>query len=337
MAHAKRSDQAEFGFPPKNMVWVAAGEFLMGSEAFYAEERPVHRVAVDGFWIDEHPVTVAEFRRFAKATGHLSWAEQAPNPDDYPDAIPELMVPGSLVFTGSTGPVDLSDLHNWWSWIPGADWRHPEGPGSTLNGRDRHPVTHVAYADALAYAAWAGKELPSEAEWEYAARGGLEGKIFCWGDEFAPKGRMMANTWQGEFPWQNLLLDRHERTSPVKTFPPNGYGLYDMAGNVWEWTCDFYTPAHPADTDKPCCTPVNPRIDSPNDSYEQRQAGGHIPRRVTKGGSHLCAPNYCLRYRPAARQGQAIDSTSSHIGFRCILHDAGRRSDPTVSRRAPTA
>ena len=247
------------------------------------------------------------------------------------------MVPGSLVFTGSTGPVDLSDLYNWWSWIPGADWRHPEGPGSTLNGRDRHPVTHVAYADALAYAAWAGKELPSEAEWEYAARGGLEGKVFCWGDEFAPKGRMMANTWQGEFPWQNLLLDRHERTSPVKTFPPNGYGLYDMAGNVWEWTSDFYTPVHSADTDKPCCMPVNPRIDSPNHSYEQSQAGGHIPRRVTKGGSHLCAPNYCLRYRPAARQGQAIDSSSSHIGFRCILHDAGRRSDLSASRRAPTA
>ena len=305
------------GAPPKGMVWVAGGEFLMGSNDFYPEERPVHDVAVDAFWIDEHPVTVAEFRRFVKATGHLTWAERAPDPADYPGAVPELLVPGSLVFTGSTGPVDLSDIQNWWTWAPGADWRHPEGPGSNLNGRDRHPVTHVASSDAEAYAAWAGKELPTEAQWEYAARGGLEGKIFCWGDEFAPRGRMMANTWQGQFPWENLLLDGYERTSPVKSFPPNGYGLYDMAGNVWEWTSDFFTPVHDGPVDHPCCTPHNPRVTSPDRSYERGGPGAHIPRRVTKGGSHLCAPNYCLRYRPAARQGQAVDSTSSHIGFRC--------------------
>jgi formylglycine-generating enzyme len=304
------------------MVWVPGGEFLMGSEDFYPEECPVHRVAVEGFWVDEHPVTVAEFRRFVKTTGHVTWAERPPDPTDYPGALPELMVPGSLVFTGSTGPVDLSNIKNWWTWAPGADWRHPEGPGSTLDGRDRHPVTHVAFSDAQAYAAWAGKELPTEAEWEYAARGGLEGKVFCWGDEFAPKGRMMANTWQGEFPWQNLLLDAYARTSPVKSFPPNGYGLYDMAGNVWEWTADFFTPAHTGQAEHPCCTPLNPRVISPEQSYEKGGRGAHIPRRVTKGGSHLCAPNYCLRYRPAARQGQAVDSTSSHIGFRCIRRPA---------------
>ena len=301
------------------MVWVPGGEFLMGSDDFYPEERPVHRVGVDGFWIDEHPVTIAEFRRFAKATGHVTWAERAPDPDDYPGADPELLVPGSLVFQPTSGPVDLADFRNWWAWAPGAQWRHPEGPGSTVHGRELHPVTHVAYDDAVAYAAWAGKALPSEAQWERAARGGLEGKVFCWGDEFAPRGRMMANTWQGEFPWQNLMLDRFERTSPVKQFPPNGYGLYDMAGNVWEWTSDFFTPRHPDEISHPCCSPQNPRVTSPEYSYVLGAPGAEIPRRVTKGGSHLCAPNYCLRYRPAARQGEAVDTTTIHIGFRCII------------------
>ncbi len=305
--------------PAKHMVWIPGGEFLMGSEDFYPEECPVHRVRVDGFWMDDHPVTVAEFRRFVKATGHVTWAERAPDPEDYPDADPQLMVPGSLVFQPTSGPVDLNNYLNWWTWAPGADWRHPEGPDSTVHGRELHPVTHVAYADALAYAAWAGKQLPTEAQWECAARGGLEGKIFCWGDEFAPRGKMMANTWQGEFPWQNLLLDRFERTSPVKHFPPNGYGLYDMAGNVWEWTTDYFTPRHPDEVDHPCCSPQNPRVTTPEHSYDQCAPGSYVPRRVTKGGSHLCAPNYCLRYRPAARQGEAIDTTTSHIGFRCIV------------------
>ncbi len=302
------------------MVWIPSGAFLMGCNDFYPEERPVHRVAVDGFWMDEHPVTVAEFRRFVKATGYVTWAERPPDPADYPGADPELLVPGSLVFKRTSGPVDLADLHNWWSWTPGAQWRHPEGPGSTLHGRERHPVTHVAFQDAMAYATWARKELPTEAQWEYAARGGLEGKIFCWGDEFAPREKMMANTWQGEFPWQNLMLDRYERTSPVKHFPPNGYGLFDMAGNVWEWTTDFFTPRHPDAAAHPCCTPQNPRVSSPDQSYERGVPGEHIPRRVTKGGSHLCAPNYCLRYRPAARQGEAVDTTTSHIGFRCVIN-----------------
>ena len=290
------------------MVEVPAGVFRMGSDRFYPEERPVREVSVGGFWIDCHPVTVGEFRRFVKATGHVTWAEQAPVADDYPDADPELLVPGSLVFQKTSGPVDLRDHLNWWRWAPGADWRHPEGAESTAGGRERHPVTHVSHADAAAYAAWAGKSLPTEAEWECAARGGLDGADFTWGDELAPKGRMMANTWQGEFPWQNLLLDRYEGTSPVETYPPNGYGLFDMAGNFWEWTDDEFTP--PSSGAAPsCCAPPDPRL-----LREERFA-----RRVIKGGSHLCAPNYCLRYRPAARQGETIDTTTSHIGFRCVV------------------
>jgi sulfatase modifying factor 1 len=304
----------------KSMVWIEGGSFLMGSEDFYPEERPVHEVAVDGFWIDEHHVTVAEFRRFVKATGHVTLAERPLDPADYPDADPALLVPGSLVFHRTPGPVPLDNYHNWWSYVPAADWRHPEGPGSSLDGRDRHPVTHVAWEDVSAYAAWAGKALPTEAEWEFAARGGLAGKIYAWGDEFAPRGRLMANTWQGEFPWENTLEDRFERTSPVGSFPPNGYGLYDMAGNVWEWTVDFYSPKHDEEPRHACCGPVtNPRVTSPDKSYETGRPGENIPRRVVKGGSHLCAPSYCLRYRPAARQAQAIETSTGHIGFRCVL------------------
>ena len=291
----------------KDMVELPGGTFRMGSADFYPEERPIREVSVGPFWIDRHPVTVAEFRRFVKDTGHVTWAEQRPDPADYPDADPELLVPGSLVFRRTAGPVDLRDYRNWWTWMPGADWRHPEGPGSNVGGRERHPVTHVAHADATAYAEWAGKSLPTEAEWEYAARGGLDGAIFTWGDEFAPKGRMMANTWQGEFPWQNLLLDRFEATSPVGTYPPNGYGLYDMAGNVWEWTDDWFTT--PAAETGSCCAPQLPLADE------------RFPRKVIKGGSHLCAPNYCLRYRPAARQGEAVDTSTGHIGFRCLVRE----------------
>jgi formylglycine-generating enzyme len=305
--------------PARHMVWVPGGTFLMGSDDFYPEERPAHPVEVDGFWMDDHPVTVAEFRRFVRDTGHVTWAEHAPLAADYPDADPDLLVPGSLVFQGAAGPVDLSDISNWWAWTPGAQWRHPEGPGSTVDGRDMHPVTHVAYSDAVAFAAWAGKRLPTEAQWERAARGGLEGKVFCWGDEFSPRGRMMANTWQGQFPWQNLMLDGFERTSPVKRFPANGYGLYDMAGNIWEWTSDQFTPDHGDQVGQSCCGPVDPR----RSSHEQRggptDEASPTERRVTKGGSHLCAPNYCLRYRPAARQGQSVDTSTGHIGFRCIV------------------
>jgi len=298
-------------------VRIEGGSFAMGCADFYPEEAPVHEVAVDGFWIDEHAVTVAEFRRFVKDTGHVTNAEITPTAEDYPDADPELLVPGSLVFQRTSGPVDLNNYANWWAWTPGADWRHPEGPGSTLHGRELHPVTHVAYADAEAYAQWAGKELPTEAEWEYAARGGLDGAVYTWGDDPAPKGRSMANSWQGEFPWQNLLTDGYEGTSPVGRFPANGYGLYDMCGNVWEWTVDFFS-SH-QETASPCCAPRNPRVSEPTEASYGSGVDAAIPRRVMKGGSHLCAPNYCLRYRPAARQGESVDTSTSHIGFRCII------------------
>ena len=287
----------------KNMVELPPGTFRMGSDRFYPEERPVRQVSIDGFWVDRHPVTVAEFRRFVKETGHVTWAEQAPQAADYPDADPELLVPGSVVFRKTAGPVNLTDYTNWWGWTPGADWRHPDGPGSSVGGRERHPVTHVSYSDAVAYSEWAGKSLPTEAEWEYAARGGLDQAFFTWGDEFAPKGRMMANTWQGEFPWQNLRLDGYEGTSPVGKFPPNGFGLHDMAGNVWEWTVDCFE----QETIRACCVP------------QRDDAAGRYRRQVIKGGSHLCAPNYCLRYRPAARQFETVDTTTSHIGFRCVV------------------
>jgi sulfatase modifying factor 1 len=301
----------------KNMVRIPGGVFKMGSNDFYSEERPTHNVEVDGLWMDEHPVTVTEFRTFVKTTGYVTLAERPLDAADYPDAEPDLLVPGSLVFDSPGHPVDLRDASNWWTYRPGAQWRYPEGPGSTLHGRDRHPVTHIAPEDAEAYATWIGKTLPTEAEWEFAARGGLDGATFVWGNEFAPKGKMMANTWQGEFPWQNLGTDGFEGTSPVKSFPPNGYGLYDMAGNVWEWTSDFFTTFkgfEPA-----CCVPKNPRATSPESSLVVGEPGAQIPRKVIKGGSYLCAPNYCLRYRPAARQGEATDTSTSHIGFRCVI------------------
>src|SRR5437764_1773976 len=298
----------------KHMVRVPAGTFQMGSDAFYPEERPVHPVALDGFWIDEHPVTNAEFRRFHKATGYVTLAERPLEPRDYPEADPALLVPGSLVFTKPDGPVSLDDALQWWRYQPGADWRHPEGPGSTLDGRDRHPVVHIAYQDADAYAGWAGKELPTEAEWEFAARGGLDGAVFPWGDEVTPKGRPMANTWEGNFPYENLLLDGYEGTSPVGTFPANGYGVFDVCGNVWEWTSDWFTPRHSDPAPSPCCAPRNPRVTSNAEAFVQDQPGADIPRRVIKGGSHLCAPNYCFRFRPAARQGETADTSTSHIG-----------------------
>jgi formylglycine-generating enzyme required for sulfatase activity len=305
--------------PPEHMRWVPGGTFRMGSERFYPEEGPVHRVAVDGFWMDDHPVTVAEFRRFVKATGYVTVAERPLDPAEYPEADPALLVPGSLVFRRTAGPVDTRDWSQWWAYVPGARWDRPEGPGSDTYTRARHPVVHVAYEDAEAYARWAGKALPTEAEWEYAARGGLDGATFAWGDEFMPGGRVMANTWHGEFPWQRLAIDGFDGTSPVGSFAPNGYGLLDMTGNVWEWTADFFTPRHADDAAKACCVPANPRVTSPEEAIAPGEPGGHIPRRVIKGGSHLCAPSYCLRYRPAARQGEAVDTSTGHIGFRCVI------------------
>ncbi|TSD99835.1 formylglycine-generating enzyme family protein [Skermania sp. ID1734] len=312
------------------MAWVPGGTFWMGSEDFYPEERPVHQVTVDGFWIDTHPVTVSQFRRFVRETGHVTTAESAPDATEYPGADPELLVPGSLVFTPPDHPVPLDDYRRWWSYVPQADWRHPEGSGSNLGGRDRHPVTHVSYFDARAYAQWAGKELPSEAEWEFAARGGLDRKPFVWGDEHSPRGRPGGNVWQGRFPWENLLEDGFAGTSPVGKFRPNGYGLFDMAGNVWEWTSDRYTADHAASgknvkAAKSCCIPRNPRIE-----HALTDGGEGHSRRVIKGGSHLCAPNYCLRYRPAARQGETEETSTCHLGFRCIVRiaeDSSRSGD----------
>jgi sulfatase modifying factor 1 len=289
---------------PDSMVLVPAGTFCMGSEVFYPEERPVREVEVEGFWIDRHPVTVAQFRRFVKDTGYVTCAERPLDPTDYPDADRTLLVPGSLVFHPTAGPVSLEDYRAWWRYVPDASWERPEGPGSDTYTRARHPVVHVTHEDAAAYADWAGKALPTEAEWEYAARGGLDGATYCWGEEFLPGGRLMANTWHGAFPHQHDRPDPWLGTSPVGTYAANGFGLHDMAGNVWEWTDDAYDAPPPV---HPCCGP---------------EPGAHIPRKVIKGGSHLCAPNYCLRYRPAARQGEAIDTSTGHIGFRCVTRSA---------------
>lgn len=307
------------GAPPyPDMVWIPGGTFRMGSDQHYPEEAPAHPVTVDGFWMDRHTVTNNQFREFVEATGHVTLAERAPNAADYPGAKPELLVPASVVFQKPLQRVDLRNHYNWWTYVPGASWRHPQGPGSSLKGLGRHPVVHVAWEDVEAYARWVGKELPTEAEWEFAARGGLDGAEYVWGDEFAPGGKQMANTWQGEFPLQNLRLDGYEWTAPVGAFPSNGYGLFDMAGNVWEWTADYYTPRHPDAADKPCCAPHNPRVTAWDQSYDPAMPNIPIPRRVMKGGSFLCAPNYCLRYRPAARMGQAVDTSTCHLGFRCI-------------------
>jgi formylglycine-generating enzyme required for sulfatase activity len=303
------------------MLFIPGGTFRMGSDRHYLEEAPVHQVIVDGFWMDRTPVSNRQFREFVRATGHVTFAEKRPDPKDYPGALPHMLYAGSLVFTPPSRPADLRFWGEWWTFLKGADWRHPYGPRSTINGLDNHPVVHVAYSDALAYAHWAGKDLPTEAEWEFAARGGLDGAEFAWGDAFTPDGRHVANTWQGDFPRQNLAQDGFERTSPVAAFPPNGYGLYDMIGNVWEWTRDFYAAKHPADAPKACCIPENPRGGREDESYDPCQPESRIPRRVLKGGSHLCAPNYCRRYRPAARHPQPVDTSASHVGFRCIVRD----------------
>jgi len=302
------------------MVWVQGGEFSMGSGDHYEEEAPVHSVRVEGFWMDTYTITNQEFKRFVKETDHVTLAEKPADPRDYPGAIPELLAPSSSVFVQQPGPVDLRNSYNWWTYVRGANWRHPQGPASTIRGKSQHPVVHVAYEDVEAYARWIGKELPTEAEWEFAARGGLDAAEFVWGDEFTPEGQYMANTWQGEFPHTNDALDGFEGTAPVGSFPANGFGLYDMAGNVWEWTTDWYQP-HGA-IEHACCAVENPRGGVPELSYDPATPEVEIPRRVMKGGSHLCAPNYCRRYRPAARMPQAVDTSTSHLGFRLIVRSA---------------
>ncbi|MGO4677588.1 formylglycine-generating enzyme family protein [Bosea sp. 2YAB26] len=300
------------------MLVIPGGTFLMGSDRHYPEEAPVHRVTVNSFWMDRTPITNRQFRDFVRATGHVTFAERCPDPKDYPAARPEMLYAGSLVFSPPGHPADLRFWGEWWTYLKGADWRHPYGPRSSIHGLDNHPVVHVAFSDALAYAHWAGIDLPTEAEWEFAARGGLDGAEFAWGAEFTPGGQHMANTWQGDFPRENLAQDGFTRTSPVTAFPPNGYGLYDMIGNVWEWTSDFYVARHAADAPKACCIPENPRGGREDQSYDPCHPELRIPRKVLKGGSHLCAPNYCRRYRPAARHPQLVDTSASHIGFRCV-------------------
>jgi sulfatase modifying factor 1 len=303
---------------PNDMIWIQGGTFRMGSDEHYPEEAPVHPVTVDGFFMDRTPVTNRAFREFVKATDYVTFAEKTPKAEDYPGALPHMLRAGSLVFSPPKKPVSLDDWAQWWKFKFGANWRRPYGSTSSIAGALDHPVVHVAYEDALAYADWVGKELPTEAEWEFAARGGLDGAEFAWGDELTPGGRHMANTWQGRFPHENTGEDRYARTSPVTAFPPNAYGVYDMIGNVWEWTADFWSTSHPEAANKACCVPVNPRGGPAEDSYDSCQPEIRIPRKVLKGGSHLCAPSYCRRYRPAARHAEPVDTSTSHVGFRCV-------------------
>ncbi len=304
-------------------VRLPGGVFVMGSDAHYPEEAPAHGVRVDGFAIDTTPVTNEHFAEFVTAAGYRTVAERPLDPAEYPGAPAENLAAGSMVFTPTPGPVDLRHLSQWWAWVPGANWRHPEGPGSGIAGRADHPVVHVAHEDAAAYAAWASVALPTEAEWEYAARGGQDGAEFTWGDERRPAGHRMANTWEGrDFPWRSDAPDGRAGTTSVGSFPANGFGLFDMAGNVWEWTADWYTDAHSADADKPCCVPENPRGGDLSGSYDPHQPQFPIARKVIKGGSFLSADTYCMRYRPAARRPQPVDTGMSHLGFRCVSRDA---------------
>jgi formylglycine-generating enzyme required for sulfatase activity len=301
------------------MQWIPGGTFRMGSDDHYPEEGPVHDVTVDGFWMDDHQVTVQEFRRFVKATGHVTVAERPLEPADYPDADPELLVPGSLVFRATRAPVDLRDYRNWWHWVPGTRWDRPEGPDTDVATRDRHPVTHIAFEDATAFAAWAGKDLPTEAEWEFAARGGLSGALYPWGNEFLRDGHFMANTHQGHFPNEDTHADAHAGVAPVATYPPNGYGLYDVAGNVWEWTSDWYRPDYYEDLAGAGGVADNPK--GPDSSNDPSEPG--VPKRVHRGGSFLCTEQYCSRYMVGTRGKGEPSTGTNHLGFRLVRDVTG--------------
>jgi len=292
------------------MEWIPGGRFTMGSNFHYPEERPARTVEVAGFWIERTPVTNRAFARFVAQTGYVTVAEQPPRAEDYPGAPPENLRAGSLVFESPMAPVRLDGPPSWWHFIHGADWMHPQGPDSSIAGCEDHPVVHVAWADVTAYAAWAGMALPTEIEWERAGRGGLDGAIFAWGDELAPDGRAMANIWQGQFPYREDGADGWRGTSPVGSYPPNGFGLHDMIGNVWEWTSDWWSKSPTSGA--PCCATSRHASACAGDPLQ-------IARKVLKGGSHLCAPNYCRRYRPAARHPHPIDTSTSHVGFRCVI------------------
>ncbi len=293
---------------------IPAQTFTMGSDAHYPEERPAHRVEVETFSIESRQVTNAQYASFVAATGYRTVAERPLDPADFPGAPAANLQPGSMVFVGTPGPVDLRHIDQWWRWTPGASWRRPEGPRSTLTGRSDHPVVHIAHEDAQAYAEWAGRALPTEAQWEAAARGGLDHAEFTWGDGPEPDGGRLANFWHGDFPWR--AAPGYGSTTPAASFPSNPYGLYDMAGNVWEWTDDWYAEGH--GDGHSCCAPRNPRGPGVEGSYDPRQPQFRVPRKVIKGGSFLCADSYCRRYRPAARRPHMIDTGMSHIGFRCV-------------------
>jgi sulfatase modifying factor 1 len=313
------------GPEPKGMVWIPWGEFSMGSTGMskgrsccssdaVGDSLPVHRVAVDGFWMDVTDVTNADFEKFVRATGYVTLAERMPTKEEFPNVPPENLVAGSIVFTPTKEPVPLDDNHRWWAYVKGADWRHPTGPSSNIKGHENDPVVQVAYDDALAYAKWAGKRLPTEAEWEFAQRGGLSGKLYAWGDEFTPDGKYMANTYQGNFPVKDTGSDGYAGISPVKSFPPNGYGLYDMTGNVWQWCSDWYRPDSFSSDAKNSIT-HNPK--GPDSSYDPMEPG--IPKRVQRGGSFLCSDQYCTRYMAGTRGKGAADTGTNHTGFRCVI------------------
>lgn len=311
-----QSTQPHMRATKENMVWIAGGTFLMGSDKHYPDESPAHQATVNGFWIDPYAITNEQFTRFVEATGYVTLAERLPRAEDYPGALPDMLQPASIVFRRPAHRVDLQNHYNWWTYVAGANWRRPEGPESSITERAHHPVVHVAYEDAEAYAQWAGKELPTEEEWEFAARGGVEAATYAWGEDLTPDGKHMANTWQGEFPMQNLCLDGYDGTSPVGRFPANGYGLFDMIGNVWEWTCDWYS-THKAAVKGCCGGAVSNAVRE--QSYDPQMPDIRIPRKVMKGGSFLCAPNYCRRYRPAARMAQPVDTSTCHVGIRLVV------------------
>lgn len=302
----------------------------MGSDRHYPEEAPVQCVTVPGFWIDRMPVTNLQFEQFVRDTAYTTVAERVPDRQAYPEANLENLVPGSLVFRQPEGPLDLRSP-TWWEYVAGVNWRHPEGPETSIANRKDHPVVHITYEDAAAFAKWAGKSLPNEPEWEFAARGGLDGADFSWGDDPAPRGKQMANTWIGEFPWQNLK-PQHPGTEPVGSYPPNGYGIFDMIGNVWEWTSDWYRSPQGSSRRRSCCVQGSAR--APTDKRSEPSVPSSRSR-VLKGGSFLCAKNYCFRYRPAAKQPQCVDSSTCHIGFRCVLRPETDGAHSGSTQRVP--
>jgi len=298
--------------PPPGMVLIPAGKFKMGTDEvhLFPDAVPVHEVELDAFYMDITEVTNEEFARFVEATKYVTVAERPLDPRKFPGVPPEKLKPGSIVFKLSAGAEDLNNIHGRWEYVAGACWKYPEGPHSDLKGREKHPVVHIAYEDAEAYAKWAGKRLPTEAEWEYAARGGLEQKRFVWGDEFRPAGKWMANIWQGRFPIENTKEDGYVLTAPVRSYPANGFGLYDMAGNVWEWCSDYYRPDYYRTSPR-----KNPQ--GPTDSFDPQEPG--VVKKVQRGGSYMCSDQYCIRYRPAGRGKGELESSHGHVGFRCVM------------------